>query len=97
MGTSDETVALNLFQDPDTSGFLVNWPYVWAAFPANGVEFIDDIGWAMYPATSDEGDPAPPPERRRRQDPKQHQRRQRQKTGQNRYARSSHGREDGQA
>ncbi len=60
MSTSDETVALNLFQDPDTSGFLVNWPYVWAAFPANGVEFIDDIGWAMYPATNDEGDPAPP-------------------------------------
>lgn len=60
MGSSDETVALNLFQDPATSGFLVNWPYVWAAFPANGVEFIDDIGWAMYPATNDEGDPAPP-------------------------------------
>ncbi|QDO87841.1 extracellular solute-binding protein [Ornithinimicrobium ciconiae] len=60
MGTSDETVSLNLFQDPDTSGFLVNWPYVWAAFPANNVDFIDDIGWAMYPATSDEGDPAPP-------------------------------------
>lgn len=60
MSTSDETVALNLFQDPDTSGFLVNWPYVWAAFPANGVEFIDDIGWAVYPATSDEGEPAPP-------------------------------------
>lgn len=60
MGTSDETVALNLFQDPDTSGFLVNWPYVWAAFPANGVDFIDDIGWAIYPATSDEGEPAPP-------------------------------------
>ena len=60
MSTSDETVALNLFQDPDTSGFLVNWPYVWAAFPANGVEFIDDIGWGVYPATSEDGDPAPP-------------------------------------
>jgi multiple sugar transport system substrate-binding protein len=60
MSTSDETVALNLFQDPETSGFLVNWPYVWAAFPANGVDFIDDIGWAMYPATTDEGEPAPP-------------------------------------
>lgn len=60
MGISDETVALNLFQDPDTSGFLVNWPYVWAAFPANGVEFIDDINWAMYPATNDSGEPAPP-------------------------------------
>ncbi len=60
MSTSDETVALNLFQYPETSGFLVNWPYVWAAFPANGVTFIDDIGWAMYPATTDEGEPAPP-------------------------------------
>jgi multiple sugar transport system substrate-binding protein len=60
MNTSDETAALNLFQNPDTSGFLVNWPYVWAAFPANGVEFIDDIGWAVYPATNDEGEPAPP-------------------------------------
>ncbi len=60
MSTSDETVALNLFQDPETSGFLVNWPYVWAAFPANGVEFIDDIGWGIYPATNDQGDPAPP-------------------------------------
>lgn len=60
MSTSDETVALNLFQDPETSGFLVNWPYVWAAFPANGVDFIDDIGWAVYPATNEQGDPAPP-------------------------------------
>ncbi|SNS98911.1 multiple sugar transport system substrate-binding protein [Micrococcales bacterium KH10] len=60
MGVSDETVALNLFQDPATSGFLVNWPYVWAAFPANNVDFIDDIGWTMFPATDDEGDPAPP-------------------------------------
>src|SRR5690606_38380074 len=60
MSTSDETVALNLFQDPETSGFLVNWPYVWAAFPANGVDFIDDIGWAVYPATNNQGDPAPP-------------------------------------
>lgn len=60
MGSSDETSALNLFQDPETSGFLVNWPYVWAAFPANGVEFIDDIGWAAYPATTKDGESAPP-------------------------------------
>ena len=60
MGTSDETAALNLFQDPDTSGFLVNWPYVWAAFPANGVDFIDDIGAAPYPATTEDGTSAPP-------------------------------------
>ncbi len=60
MGTSDETAALNLFQDPATSGFLVNWPYVWAAFPANGVEFIDDIEAAPYPATTEDGESAPP-------------------------------------
>lgn len=60
MGGSDETVALNLFQDETTSGFLLNWPYVWAAFPANNVDFIDDIGWAMYPATEEGGEPAPP-------------------------------------
>lgn len=60
MGTSDETAALNLFQDPSTSGFLVNWPYVWAAFPANGVEFIDDIAAAPYPATTEDGPSAPP-------------------------------------
>ncbi|MCY1137010.1 extracellular solute-binding protein [Actinoplanes sp. Pm04-4] len=38
-----------------TGGFMVNWPYVWAAFdsaieegtlPAN---FKDDVGWAAYP------------------------------------------------
>lgn len=60
MGTTDETVSLNSFQSPNSSGFMVNWPYVWAAFPANGVKFIDDIGWARYPATVEGEDSAPP-------------------------------------
>ncbi|WP_462417056.1 extracellular solute-binding protein [Kytococcus sp. Marseille-QA3725] len=60
MGTSDETVALNLFQSNAKSGFMVNWPYVWAAFPANGVKFIDDIGWARFPQTTEGKESAPP-------------------------------------
>ena len=60
MGTTDETVALNLFSSERSSGFLVNWPYVWAALPANGVKFTDDIGWARYPATV-EGEESRPP------------------------------------
>ncbi len=51
MSSTDETTALNTFSNDDTSGFLVNWPYVWSAFPANKVKFIDDIGWARYPQT----------------------------------------------
>ncbi|SNC62626.1 carbohydrate ABC transporter substrate-binding protein, CUT1 family [Kytococcus aerolatus] len=60
MGTADETVALNLFQSTKSSGFLVNWPYVWAALPANGVKFIDDVGWARYPQTVEGQESAPP-------------------------------------
>lgn len=60
MGTTDETVALNTFQAPDSSAFMVNWPYVWAAFPANGVKFIDDIGWTRFPATVEGEESAPP-------------------------------------
>ncbi len=60
IGSSDETVALNLFSADSTSGFLVNWPYVWAALPANGVGFIDDIGWARYPRTVPDVPSRPP-------------------------------------
>ena len=46
-----ETEALYLFSSSASSGFMVNWPYTWAALPTNGVKFIDDIGWARYPET----------------------------------------------
>ena len=60
LSSTTETEALNLFSGSDTSGFLVNWPYTWAALPSNGVKFIDDIGWAKYPETV-AGKPSQPP------------------------------------
>ncbi|MGN6753071.1 MAG: extracellular solute-binding protein [Intrasporangium sp.] len=60
MGSLDETAALDLFSSEATSGFLVNWPYVWAALPGNKVPFIDDVGWARYPQTV-QGQPSRPP------------------------------------
>lgn len=60
MGSTDETAALDLFSNDTTSGFLVNWPYVWAALPGNKVPFIDDVGWARYPQTV-QGQPSKPP------------------------------------
>ena len=51
LSSTTETEALNLFSDNASSGFLVNWPYVWAALPENKVTFIDDVGWAKYPQT----------------------------------------------
>jgi multiple sugar transport system substrate-binding protein len=50
----------------DNGGFMVNWPYVWAAFdtaiaqgtvPAN---FKDDVGWATYPRVDASRESAPP-------------------------------------
>ena len=63
LSSTTETEALNLFSDSASSGFLVNWPYTWAALPTNGVKFIDDIGWAKYPETV--GRPAVRPSVRR--------------------------------
>jgi multiple sugar transport system substrate-binding protein len=51
LSSTTETEALNLFSADATSGFLVNWPYVWAALPTNKVTFIKDVGWAKYPQT----------------------------------------------
>ena len=65
LSSTTETEALNLFSGSDTSGFLVNWPYTWAALPTNGVKFIDDIGWAKYPETV-AGKPSQPSVRRDR-------------------------------
>lgn len=51
MGSSTETEALNLFQSPSSSGFLVNWPYTYAALKSANVPFMNDIGWTLYPQT----------------------------------------------
>ena len=65
VSTSDEEASRRLFQG-DTGGFLVNWPYVWAAW-AGEVEagtldqaVVDDIGWAIYPKVAEGTDSAPP-------------------------------------
>lgn len=51
MGSATETEALNLFQNTTTSGFLVNWPYTYAALQTAKVPFMNDIGWTTYPQT----------------------------------------------
>ncbi|TWP37455.1 extracellular solute-binding protein [Leekyejoonella antrihumi] len=61
LSSSEETQALNLFQAASSSGFLVNWPYVWAALNTPPkVPWINDVGWTEYPE-SVAGQPARPP------------------------------------
>lgn len=59
MGSSDETASLNLFSGP-TGGFLVNWPYTYAALKSAGVSFMNDLGATLYPRTI-ASDPQSPP------------------------------------
>jgi multiple sugar transport system substrate-binding protein len=65
LSTSDEEVARAIFQS-ERGGFMVNWPYVWAAFQEGvdggqlDAEFMDDVGWAVYPAVREGEDAAPP-------------------------------------
>jgi multiple sugar transport system substrate-binding protein len=54
LSTAGEEESRAAFQ-ADDGGFMVNWPYVWAAFQA-GMEdgslpedFADDVGWTRYP------------------------------------------------
>lgn len=63
--TAGEEEARSLFQGPN-GGFMVNWPYVYAAAKgevdsgALDRSVVDDIGWARYPRT-DAGQPSAPP------------------------------------
>jgi multiple sugar transport system substrate-binding protein len=59
ISSGDETAALDLFAAEGTAGFLVNWPYTWAALPEKGVK-MDDIGYAKYPQTVQGQDSKPP-------------------------------------
>ena len=49
LSSSNETTALDFFANDSTSGFLLNWPYVWAALAERKVDWIDDVSWARYP------------------------------------------------
>src|SRR6201999_1089187 len=54
LSTAEESQSLALFEAPSTSGFLVNWPYTWAAMGPDGdkVSFRDsDVGFTLYPET----------------------------------------------
>jgi multiple sugar transport system substrate-binding protein len=65
LSTEDEEAARALFQG-NQGGFMLNWPYVWAA-AASAVQagslpqsVVDDIGWAQYPQTIAGTDSKPP-------------------------------------
>lgn len=60
MGSLDETNAVSLFTNPATSGFMLNWPYVWNAVPAANKEIGADMAFARYPQ-SIAGQPSKPP------------------------------------
>jgi multiple sugar transport system substrate-binding protein len=63
--TQRENESMLLFQG-DEGSFMVNWPFVWPA--TNGAveagtlpeDLPEDIGWALYPQTTEGQDPAPP-------------------------------------
>jgi multiple sugar transport system substrate-binding protein len=49
LSTSEEGQSLALFQDNSTGGFLVNYPFVWAALTAAQKK---DVGFTLYPETT---------------------------------------------
>lgn len=65
LSTADEEIARSTFQS-DRGGFMVNWPYVYAAakaaVTAGGISqsVVDDIGWARYPQVN-AGEASKPP------------------------------------
>lgn len=65
VSTMDEEASRRLFQG-DNGGFLVNWPYVWAAWQGEveagtlDQSVLDDIAWAMYPRVNENEEPKPP-------------------------------------
>ncbi|WP_252974664.1 extracellular solute-binding protein [Janibacter melonis] len=59
LGSTDETSTLDMFQT-EGADYMVNWPYVYAALEQAEVDWIDDIGWAKYPATVEGEDSRPP-------------------------------------
>lgn len=51
MGSNNETTSLDFFSQEGTSGFMLNWPYVWAALSASNPKILADVGYARYPQT----------------------------------------------
>ena len=48
-----------MFQN-ERAGFMLNWPYVYAALKGAEVDWLDDLAWTRYPRTV-EGQESKPP------------------------------------
>ncbi len=59
LGSTDETTTLDMFQN-ERAGFMVNWPYVYAALKGAEVDWMDDLAWTRYPQTVKGEDSKPP-------------------------------------
>ncbi|WP_347400277.1 extracellular solute-binding protein [Janibacter limosus] len=59
LGSTDETTTLDMFQN-ERAGFMVNWPYVYAALKGAEVPWMSDLAWARYPQTTQGTDSKPP-------------------------------------
>ena len=59
LGSTNETSSLDMFQN-EKAGFMLNWPYVYAALKGAEVEWLDDLAWTRYPRTV-EGEESKPP------------------------------------
>ncbi|MBK7722674.1 MAG: extracellular solute-binding protein [Austwickia sp.] len=60
MGSTNETTSLDTFMAESTSGFMLNWPYVWASIGGTSKELLADVGYARYPQTVAGQDSRPP-------------------------------------
>lgn len=60
VGSTNETTSLDFFLAEDTSGFMLNWPYVWAATAKANPGMVSDIGYTRYPQTVAGEDSKPP-------------------------------------
>lgn len=58
LSSTNEETSLDQFGADATSGFMINWPYVWASPGMAGIK--DDVGWARYPQVK-AGQPSKPP------------------------------------
>lgn len=59
LGSTNETTTLDRFQN-EQAGFMVNWPYVYAALKGAEVDWMDDLAWTRYPQTVEGEDSKPP-------------------------------------
>lgn len=59
LGSTNETTTLDMFQN-EKAGFMVNWPYVYAALTGAKVEWMKDLAWTRYPQTVEGTESKPP-------------------------------------